>query len=34
MVVLLNKRAEIVGYYGDFSGVEEMPYLQRLQPAP
>ena len=34
MVVLLDKRAGVVGYYGDFSGVEEMPYLQRLQPAP
>ena len=34
MVVLLNKQYGIVGYYGDFSGVDEMPYMQRRPPAP
>ena len=34
MVVLLDKQYGEVGYYGDFFGVDEMPYLERLPPAP
>ena len=34
MVVLLDKQFGVVGYYGNFFGVDEMPYLQRRPPAP
>ena len=29
MIVLLDKTHGVVGYYGDFFGVEEMPYVRR-----
>jgi hypothetical protein len=34
MVVLLDKMHGVVGYYGNFFGVDDMPYLQHLPAAP